>query len=357
MTFGNDNSVTLNNEGNNSGIAIGTNTGTVNYGLTYSEIRDLCLDLIKGEISKYVADGLVEAQKRYEELFNLLIAELQKIGFTDLQILNEFKNPGMQIDYYEAQKGYIRVGTPQLSKLLSAILVKRIHETSRSMLQLTLSEAIRIAPKLLSSHMAVLALIVAIGELNVNLSFSRDQFILRLKQLLIPLFQSGVSQQKLEIYHLDFTGCLQMELWSEPLINLLKKNYSFFFMKGFLPEDLQKDEKGDLLNDVYPDLFTKCLNNKELLQVNALNESDLTSKLGDNQKHFKILHSIFRQNMMSDDESQRLVESLLPEMKDVFTYWNNSLISSCRLSPVGAVIGAEYLRQITGKSVDISEWF
>ena len=360
MTFGNDNSVTLNNEGSNSGIAIASNHGTVNVNcqLAYGEIRTICLDLIQGELAKYKADALVEAQNRNTELFNLLLVELRNNGTNDKLVLDEFKNPGMQIDYYEAQKGYIRTGSPELAKMLSGILVKRIHETSRTMLQIALSEAIQTVPKLLPSQMAVLAFVLAVRHLypNTSIPYSKEDFICNLKHILLPLFQKGVSKTYLEIQHLHFTSCVLTAGWSETLISILKNINAFFFMKGFLPSYIQKDENGNFLNDLYPDLFIECVNDKKLLQINALNENDLRNKLGVNHKHFQIFKKIFYQNMMKDEEAQRFVENLFPEMKEVFTYWNGSWISSCVLSSVGVVIGAEYLRQITGKIVDIDEW-
>ena len=57
--------------------------------------------------------------------------KLKEENMDDAQTLAEFRNPAMQFDYLEAQKAYIKAGTPELSELLSDILVKRISESSR----------------------------------------------------------------------------------------------------------------------------------------------------------------------------------------------------------------------------------
>lgn len=61
MKFGNDSSVTVENNGNNQGVEIGVNNGSVitQYGLGYNDIKALCLDIVHNEFAKYRAEALV----------------------------------------------------------------------------------------------------------------------------------------------------------------------------------------------------------------------------------------------------------------------------------------------------------
>lgn len=358
MKFGNDSSVNVKNDGENHGVEIGINHGSVvmQYGLGYNDTKELCHDIVRDEIAKYHAAALVEAQKRNDELFERVVQKLEEENMDDAQTLAEFRNPAMQSDYLEAQKAYIKVGTQELLELLSDILVKRISESSRSLLQIALGEAIQVAPKLIPSQMSSLALTFVVKHtrgISVN---SHATLIAFLKDTIIPIFHSGVSQKNSEFQHLNFTGCSQQSVLSNSLIDFIKSNYAGLFMRGILQPDIPKDENGIFLNKLYPDLFTRCLNNTEALQINAINEENFCSIIKPEHKHYDMLLKIFKDNIMSDDDAQKLVENLVPDMKDVFIYWKDSKIKSCILSSVGIVIGAQYAHQITGKDFNLKMW-
>lgn len=358
MKFGNDSSVTVENYGNNQGVEVGVNHGSMimQYGLGYSDTKALCYDIVRDELTKYHAEALVEAQKRNDELFEKVVQKLDEKKMNDSQALIEFKNPVMQIDYLEAQKAYMKVGTSELSELLSNILVKRISESSRSLLQISLGEAIHVAPKLIQSQIASLALTFIIKHTRRITVNSHATFAAFIKDTIIPIFCSGVSKKDSEFQHLSFTGCSQQSVWSNNMIDYFKSNYAGLFMRGISKSDIPKDENDNNLNDIYPDLFIRCLNNTEMFQINAISKDDLAQRIKPEHKYYDILMNLFDANIMPDEDAQKLVEDLVPEMKDIFAYWNDSGIKSCVLSSVGIVIGAEYAHQITGQNYDLNIW-
>ena len=358
MKFGNNSSVAVENHGNNQGVEVGVNHGSMimQYGLGYSDTKALCYDIVRDELTKYHAEALVEAQKRNDELFDKVVQKLDEKKMSDSQALIEFRNPAMQIDYLEAQKAYIKVRSSELSELLSNILVKRISESSRNLLQISLGEAIQVAPKLMQSQVASLALTFIIKHTRRVSVNSHATFASFLKDTIIPIFYSGVSKKDSEFQHLSFTGCSQQSVLSNNMIVYFKSNYAGLFMRGISESDIPKDEDDNNLNDIYPDLFIRCLNNKELFQINAISRDDLDRKIKSNHKYYDVIMNLFDENIMSDEDIQKLIEDLVPEMKDVFTYWNDSGIKSCILSSVGIVIGAEYAHQITGQDYDLNIW-
>lgn len=361
MKFGNDSSVTVENNGENQGMIAGANYGSMTqnqYGLGYSDTKALCLDIVHDEIAKYREEALVEAQKRNDELFESIVRKLDDKQMSDAQALTEFRNPAMQFDYFEAQKAYMRAGTPELAEMLSNIVVERISESSRSLLQIALGEAIQIAPKLIPSQMATLALIFVVGYTR-NFSVNNHQsFSEYLKSTVLLLFDSGISQKESEFQHLNFTGCSQQSAFSRNLIGLLKGAYPGLFMKGFDKEEIPKAKSGHSLFDTYP-LFMPCLNNTGKFQINAMTQdflSEQIQKMSIPLEDANILTELFDKNLLPDNASQELVEKLVPKMRDVFTYWDNGDIKHCFLSSVGIVIGAEYAQQITGKKYNLKIW-
>ena len=361
MKFGNDSSVTVENNGENQGMIAGANYGSMTqnqYGLGYSDTKALCLDIVRDELSKYRAEALIEAQRRNEELFESIVRKLDDRQMGDAQALAEFRNPAMQFDYFEAQKAYMKAGAPELAEMLSNILVERISESSRSLLQIALGEAIQVAPKLIPSQMATLALTFVVGytrDLSVD---SHKSFSEYLKTNVLLLFERGISQKASEFQHLSFTGCSQQSAFERSLIGLLKGAYQGLFMKGFDKEKIPKAKCGQSLFDLYP-LFIPCLNDKSKFQINTMTEEILfeqIQKMSIPLEDATALTTLFKGDILPDNEAQALVEKLVPQMRGVFEYWDKGEIKHCFLSSVGIIIGAEYAHQITNENYDLKIW-
>lgn len=146
---------------------------------------------------------------------------------------------------------------------------------------------------------------------------------------------------------------------SQKLPSLFLNTYSGLFMKGIEKDKLPKDADGKSFVDLYPNLFLKCLNNSDTLQINAISEDVLTTlieRLDMSQEHQQIFKKLFKENRMSEEAVQKLVVKLVPEMQDVFDYWANSGIALLTLTSVGIVIGAQYAKIITGQDYDLNIW-
>lgn len=128
------------------------------YGMDYQNTKSLCQDLIKNELEKYKSDAEQLAKERNEKFLSTLFEKLHKEKIDDNSMCEEFKNPDMQYTFFEAQKAYIRLGTPELENILSNLLVDRTKESNRTLLQIALAEAVNAVPMLLPSQLDILAL-------------------------------------------------------------------------------------------------------------------------------------------------------------------------------------------------------
>lgn len=351
----------IENSGDNYGVEAAANSGliVVNQGMGYDNTKALCLDVVSDELNKYKAEAYEEAKRRDSDLFEKVVAELSKRNMTDEQALSEFREPSMQYDYAEAQKAYIKAGTEELASVLSNILAERIGESSRTLLQITLGESIQIAPKLIETQMATLALAFILKHtvlLDVNDHSSLVEYI---QNTVLPIYKKGVSQKQSEFQHLNFTGCSQYSVVNRVLSSFFLNTYSGLFMKGIEKDKLPKDADGKSFVDLYPNLFLKCLNNNDTLQINAMSEDVLTTsmeRLDMSQEHQQIFKKLFKENRMSEEAVQKLVVKLVPEMQDIFDYWDNSGIALLTLTSVGIVIGAQYAKIITGQDYNLNLW-
>lgn len=351
----------IENAGDNYGVETSTNSGViiVNQGLNYSDTKALCLDVVSQELGRYKAEALAEAEKRNDELFNLVVEKLREKQMTDEQALSEFKNPAMQFDYIEAQKAYMKAGTPELASVLSDLLVERVRESSRTLLQIVLGEAIRVAPKLVKSQMATLALIFDLFYTISPSINSRSSLASYLITETVPLYNDGVGQKRSEFQHLNFTGCSQHSPFKNNLPKLFKDKYTGLFMKGFSIDKIPKDDNQTNFLDLYSDFFINSLDNSNEWQINAMSENILSTLMRQKnvpQSHQEILLKLFKENQMSDDEVKRVIIALVPRMKDVFEYWEKSEIAQLSLTSVGIVIGAQYGKLITGQDHNLSIW-
>ena len=335
----------------------GANYGSMTqnqYGLGYRDTKALCLDIVRDELTKYHSEALLEAKKRNETLLTSIVQKLKEKNMDDATALEEFKNPAMQFDYLEAQKAYMKAGTPELKKMLSDIIVTRISISERSLLQISLGDAVQIAPRLISAQMATLALIFVVSCPYHIPFYSHSSFANHLKKHILPIFFDGISRKKSELQQLIFTGCSQRTNIEIPMIRLFKKHYPGLFSSGY-----DKDElfKGDVL---FPqqDLFMPCINDPSRFQISAITEDELTELLNNtylSAKRKADLQSKFSSNLLSDESAMELVKKLVPEITEVFEYWDKSELRYSVLSPVGIIIGAQYAHQITGEDYDLAK--
>ena len=364
MPFGNNPIVdrtTVENTGENAGTMIGSNSGQVNVncGLGYNDTKALCLDITREDIAKYAQTAHIEAERRRDELFEMLMNVLANRQMADTQTLSAFCDPAMQFDYFEAQKAYMKAGTPELADILSQILAERVGESERTLLQIALGEAIQVAPKLVTTQMRTLALVFFIKHIVRYDILNHDTLTEYLENIILPIYRSGVGRKQAEFQHLNFTGCSQYAAIRSQMAVLFQRKYAGLFMSGIENDQLPKDSANTSLVELYPDLFIKCLNNDSLLQINAISTDALDSIMKEHnvtEEHQRIIRKLFHDNQMSESEVQSLIVKLVPDMQEVFDYWRNSDISVLTLSSVGVVLGAQYAQMVTGEQYDLSTW-
>lgn len=319
------------------------------YGLSYADVKSLCTDLIQSELSTYKEEALITAKEREEKLRNNIIQKLADEITKNENILEEFKNPDLQFSYVNAQKAYIRVGTDELENILSELLFNRIKESKRTLLQLTLNESLNIVPMLLPQQLNILAICFMLRytiSKSVNNHNSLKEYLLT---SLLPHFVGDLKKNSL-YQHLEYTRCGQVSSSELRFEHIISRTYKGLFLKGIPLAEIEE------LKNKYPTLFLPCLNNKELWQINAINDEFLNDQNIADENDNKEIQRLFDENLMSGEEIKNKVIELLPPVKEVFEIWNNSSLKNLTLTTVGIVIGATYSKQIVGKEYDLNIW-
>lgn len=326
---------------------------TNNYGLDYINTKTLCTDLIKNELEIYRKEAEITAQKRELELLNKLFELLHTEKIDDDSVCEEFKNPDMQYTYVEAQKSYIRLGTQDLQTILSDLLVSRVKESRRTLLQIALSEAITVVPMLLPEQLDLLAICFRLRYTISNNINNFASFINYLHNNIMPHVSDTPPKESL-FQHMVYAKTGIIELASILLENIFAETYGGLFLNGYT-----QDEIHDYYIK-YPQYFTHCLQDNSKYQINAINLNNLNDRLeadntlNDTDRNYFRKH--FSSNLMTESQIKEYVLAKIPESNKLFELWNEAPLKQFSLTSVGIVLGASQSKKITGENFNMNIW-
>ena len=335
------------------------NNGKIHNGMDYNEVKSLCLDIIEDALAKTKGAAQIEAQKRYNQFVSKILEKLGQAKIPGKSIVSAFESPAMQLDFIEAGKAYIKYATPELCDILSSIIVDRINDKERTLLQIVLSEAMKSVTLLLPTQMATLSLRFVLCHTYNTGVLSHSALVEYLRRSIMPLLRSGVIERDSEFQHLSYTGCATVSESGYSLSDVLFNRYGGLFSNGFHLSNIPNADNEKSIFNKAPNMFMKCLNNDTKYQINAINIKELNEKLEQlnlsprDKSQFENLYNNYK--MTSDQIEQKVIE-LCPEMEEVFEYWDSSSIKSLDLSSVGIAIGAYYASYRIQKSFDLRIW-
>ena len=325
------------------------------YGMNYRDTKDLCLDLIQCELNSYKQEAALEAKKRNDELLNRLFEKIQKEKMDDVTVGEEFKNPDMQYTYVDAQKAYIRSGTKELEEVLTDLLVRRIKERERSLLQIALREAITIVPMLIPKQLDALALCFLVRYTRTTSINNIEPLIQYLNNKILP-FADFLDEAKKESFftHLSYTKAGNVEVISTSMEKCLSNTYAGLFCSGYERKQIEN------YKSQYPKLFFPCLHDSTKWQINAVDEEVLKSQFKiyphmTEQEKEKIIQ-LFTNNIMPEDKVKDVLCKMNPNYVHLFELWNDTPLKKLSLTTVGIVLASMRIKMIVGDDINMSIW-
>ncbi len=322
------------------------------YGMDYQSTKSLCLDLIRNEISIYKDEAEIVAIQRDEALLEKLFEKLKQEKLDDDRVCEEFKNPDMQYTYVEAQKAYIRLGTHELENLLAELLVGRIKENKRTLLQIALGEAITVVPMLLPEQINILALCFILRYTRFLIVNNMPSFLAHIQRDIMPFVLNEMPKESL-FQHLVYAKTGSIELGEISLSEIIKRTYGGLFLKGYVGEEIQEFIKK------YPQYFTRCIQDNSKYQVNAINQDELQERLKKSNlstEDVKFIEDHFVSNIMSNQEIQKYLCKILPSCEKLFKQWDDTSFKHFTLTSVGIVLGANQAKRVTNEKFDLGIW-
>jgi len=322
-----------------------------NAGLSYKDVKDLCLDLITDKLDSYKEEASVEAKKREEKLRNDFINQLEKENIK----LDEFKNPSMQLCYIEAQKGYISYGDDISEEVLIELLKTRISESNKNILQISLNEAVKVAPLLMKNHLDALSLLFFVKEMSIMGVKTREELIEFIKKFFIT-FTKNNTLNKIDFEHLEYNKCItKIEIVKTDIFSIMKQKYNYYFLNE-IPYDNFKSAYPQLCKYIgtlkYFDVdFNNKIKFKNVDSFLSYNELDIISP--DDRKIFS---KMIKDLTMSDKDFEKVFLDNNDSVASFFYTWHDSLMSSSNLTTIGKVLAMVNIKTQLNLPIDMSIW-
>jgi len=333
-------------------IQAGGNVTVTRTGLTYSEVRDVALDVFRANFYKLAGVAKETAKARAEEITELFLSKLQKEHPAGLE---KTYDPDFQYALFTVQKEYARNGDKDLGDLLVDLLVDRSKHEQRNILQIVLNESLSTAPKLTENQLSVLAMIF-LFKYTQNYGVVNHKKLGEYFDMFVNPFASKVVKNIACYQHLEFSGCGSIRLNALKLESILGQTYQGQFIKGF---DKDKITERGVTIGLNSRFFMPSLNDKSKIQVRALNKESLEKdfeKFGITPEDRAKIIRLFDEGKMNDNEIKEKSIEIRPYMARLFETWSESEMKNFWLTSVGIAIGHANIKRLVGEFANLSIW-
>jgi len=333
-------------------INIQAKSVNVQTGLTYSEVKDIALDVFKNNFVHLSMVAADTAKKRAEEITGNFLHELEK---RNREALNQAQDPNFQYSLFTVQKEYVKSGDKDLGDLLVDILVERTKVDQRGLLQIVLNESLAVAPKLTTSQLCALSVIFLLKYTRYVRINSFEKLSQYLSHRLYP-FAKDLPKSNASYQHLEFAGCGSISIGSVSISRIFRETYPGIFTKGFSKEDFENNIAQITDSEK---LLMPCSHNNNLFQFNVTDFNALKDKIkkeGINETEYPQIEAFWKKYLMNDEEIKIYLIQKNENMSIIYDIWENTPMKNMSLTSVGIAIAHAYTRSKTGDSGDLSIW-
>jgi hypothetical protein len=323
--------------------------GDLHAGLSYRDVKEIADDVFRQNFTHLAADAACTAEERAREICDKF---LDKLTEESPESLANARYPDFQRALFRVQEEFATTGDENLGDLLVDMLVDRSKQTGGSFRQVVLNEALKTAPRLTSTQVAVLGAVFMARYVSLSVA-SIPQMHKTLRAIWLPVIDGLPQPSDANMGHIAYAGCGSVSAGSVTFTQLFLKRYPGLLTLGF--EEAQHPWASEFRDK---GLVMPCLRDTAKLQVAAVNRTDLDNKLSivDAGEHTNDLQQLLEANPISGEAIHEEIESIDPEFKRFAKTWGNSDMKSFDLTSVGIAIAHAHCRRLLGSampSVDI----
>lgn len=314
-------------------------------GMTVTEVREIALDVYNANFLKLAGVAEDVARGRAERITHDYLEKLQTENPSGL---DSVQDPDMLQAIYTAQKAYACSGEEDLEKTLIDLLVDRSGQRDRELKTLVLNEAISVLPKLSARQRRSVAVCFIVRYTRFTGPLQLESYYSYLGRSLTP-FAELISGKRADCLHIQSAGAGSIATFPIALGKVFTDVSRGYFTKGFTADKIP-DNIRRYLND--PDVFVPCIRDPQKLQVSASSFDDIWKLAAARNIDRSVLDTLSLMGIMSYQEIQSELESLIPGMDLIFERWDddNAALNRLELTSVGITIGHAYWRQAIGDS-------
>ncbi|MGP7733483.1 LPO_1073/Vpar_1526 family protein [Oceanimonas smirnovii] len=346
-------------QGGNSSTNLQGQSIVINQGISYSDARDIALDVYKSNFLQLSNDAAELARSRAEELTDSFLTKLKE---TNELAIEQMKQPAMQAALYEAQKQYAKSGDEEMEYMLVDMLVQRASTPERNTKQIVLDEALEVVSKLTNEQLNILSLNFGLTRLSRNSIRNLDDLIKYINNELLVFVNPNSDYHASWFEHLAYSGCVVLldASWYKDIPELLLRQYPAMFQKGFDEKELE-DFVGKPISQFHT-LLMQCFHTVNLYQFNLMNENllvDKANELGIESELSNKLKQYFNSRLMNINEVKEWLLEAMPDIGFLLDNWGgeNNQLSKLQLTSVGiALAQANYKQKVTNIDFDLGVW-
>lgn len=320
----------------------------INKGMTYSDTKQMLLDLMSEEEKKYKGIALQVMNERLKDFSNEFLEKLYaKEGDLGLEKLGI---PAMQHSVYNAQKGYCLDENGDLKSIYVDMLLSRMETNEKNILQISMDEAIKTVECLTNEQMDILTMIFLIF-------YSTDSIgnLIELKEhidLICSFYHNDINIENTCVCLKVYKSCLSLEEAKHyiPIEEIYKTKFSGLFFKGFDLEELTNISGND--TNFYKKIIIRDLRNPQKYQLSVMDIPTLKSQIiGTNMEKEELqLTQLFNSHIMTIDEVRNELINMNSDIENLLEQWKNSDLKYMQLTPIGRIIAiANYNRKCNNK--------
>ncbi|MFD6114097.1 LPO_1073/Vpar_1526 family protein [Streptomyces yangpuensis] len=323
--------------------------GTIQIsGITYSEAREIALDVFRANALEFSQVARATAEERVIAITDAFFRELLEKCPDSLESI---KDPAVQRAVFRVQEEYACSGDEKLGQVLVDMLVDRCQSSDRDLKQITLSEAMKTAPKLANNHFAILSCLLFVARTKFTGVGNVDLLHERFLHVVAPL-ATELRVSESDLRHLQYAGCLSVDLMQSSFGEKLSRAYPGLYTRGFDETEIKEPHRPYVM---------PCLRDKSKNQVAAVYDEDLDPLLaadGVLDGHKAELKAMMSFNLMPPREVEEEISALHPNIRNLVGLWNSTQMQSCQLTGVGIAIGHANARRLLkeGFSAGIEVW-
>lgn len=196
-------------EGNSTAIqADGNVTLIQNNGMSVTEVKELCLLFLRDNFPALREEAIQAAENNVrgfsEELEAKIVEKSQTID------LERFKDPDVQAAINDAVQASARKGARANVGLLTNLIAEKVSVTSNDFLDIVLSEAILITPKLTKQQISYLSFIHLMTNCSLN-GLNHISGVEGLSKTLFPAVVAGFGISESQKKHLLYAGACSIQ--------------------------------------------------------------------------------------------------------------------------------------------------